>query len=431
MDEAPTAPLPRQSHLFFLLIMVGLGILLWLVFRPFVIYMVTGIFVAVLALPIDKLWERVLPNRVSAFVTMFSLFVLLALPIALLGFALANDATALATELQEGRADEWVDRGLENPLVQRGLQFAYPGNTTEQRNQTVRENVDEWQDRAIEGLKDVAADLARALPGFFIALTVILFVVYYVLVDGERLVEYLERAAPIPASQVHFLLEEARNGLNAVFAGQILTSLIQGALGGIGFLIAGVPGAIVWASVMAVLSLLPVVGAFLVWVPAAIFLLLRGDLWQGLFLIGWGVVVVSQIDNFVRPKLIGDRAAIHPIFVLIGVLGGVAAFGFIGLFLGPLIVGVAISVLKVWEKEYLHPTVGSGDVTRHAQVHPPRGERVRRARGKGTGKAAGKTAGTAATKPRGKTAGKAAGRSRGKAAAHEPKAKKGEDDDEA
>ena len=114
---------------------------------------------------------------------------------------------------------------------------------------------------------------------------------------------------------------------------------------------------------MAILSLLPVIGAFLVWVPGAIFLLATGDIWQGIFLIIWGVVVVSQIDNFIKPKLIGDRADIHPIFVLIGVLGGVAAFGFIGLFLGPLVVGVTISILKVWEQDYLDPQVGAKDPT--------------------------------------------------------------------
>ncbi len=374
--------LPKQSHLFFMLIMLGLALLLWVVFKPFVIFIVTGVFVAVLALPIDKFYEKRLPNRISAFATMFTLFVLLAIPIGLLGWALANDATELATELQGGKGDVWVDNALASPSVQQALSVFYPDQTPDQRNASVQDNVDVVKGRAIEGLKDVATDLAKAVPGFFIALTVILFVVYYVLVDGDRLVVYMERAAPIPASQVHFLLYEARNGLNAVFAGQILTSLIQGALGGVGFLIAGVPGAIVWASVMAILSLLPVVGAFLVWVPAAIFLLVRGDVWQGLFLVGWGVIIVSQVDNFVRPKLIGDRAAIHPIFVLIGVLGGVAAFGFIGLFLGPLIVGVAITVLKVWEQEYLDPAVGVDDHSRlqYDEMRLAGAERRRRSR---------------------------------------------------
>jgi len=171
-------------------------------------------------------------------------------------------------------------------------------------------------------------------------------------------VGYVRRAAPLPPAQVDFILYEARQGLRGVFAGQILTSLIQGAVGGLGFLIFGVPGAILWAAVMALFSLLPVLGAFMVWLPAAAILVYRGDVWQGVGLFLWGLVFVSLIDNFVRPKLIGDRTAIHPLFVLIGVLGGVAAFGFIGLFLGPLLVGVTLSVLKVWERHYRDPAVG-------------------------------------------------------------------------
>ncbi len=355
--------LPQQSHIFFLTVMVLMFFLIWTVFKPFMIFMVTGVFVAVLALPIDRFWEKILPNRLSAVMTMVTLLIILVGPLVALGFAMANDARELSDSIQDGTMEDLVQDGLNQTTTQKMLAWAYPQNTTEERNETVLLQLEKAQDQMVEQLKVIGTDLLRAAPTFFIALTIILFVVYYVLVDGHRLVAYLQRALPLPAKQVTFILGEAQNGLKAVFVGQILTSLIQGALGGVGFLIAGLPGAIIWAAVMAILSLLPVVGAFLVWMPAAAFLLITGDVWQGIFLIIWGVVVVSQVDNFIRPKLIGNRADIHPIFVLIGVLGGIAAFGFIGLFLGPLIVGVTISILKVWEQDYLDPQVGSKDPT--------------------------------------------------------------------
>lgn len=366
MSEGPMTfrrLLPMQSQLFFLAVLIGMFALMWLVFKPFVIFMVTGVFVAVLALPIDKFWERMLPNRVSAFMTMFTLLIIIAGPLVGLGFALAGDAQELTAQLEDGGIDGYVDDALNSTAVQDALAQAYPNNSTDERNATVLAEVEKGKDLAIDYLAQFVTDMVKGIPDFFIGLTVILFVVYYVLTDGERLVGYMRRALPLPAKQVTYILGEARNGLNGVFVGQILTSLIQGALGGIGFLIAGLPGAIIWAAVMAILSLLPVIGAFLVWVPGAIFLLATGDIWQGVFLIGWGVIVVSQIDNLIKPKLIGDRADIHPLFVLIGVLGGVAAFGFIGLFLGPLIVGVTLSILKVWEQDYLDPQVGSKDPT--------------------------------------------------------------------
>lgn len=351
--------LPRQSHIFFGLLLLVLAWLLWMVFEPFVILMVTGVFVAVLALPIDRFFERKLPNRASAAVTMLTLFLIMVIPIVGMGWALVGDARAIAEDLQEGKANEWIDQALENPLVQRGLAMAYPENTTEERNATVYEKAAQGQERLQDWLIDLGTDVAAKLPDFFIGVVVILFVVYYVLVDGETLVRFLRRVAPLPGPQVDRILREAGQGLRGVFVGQILTSLIQGALGGVGFLIVGLPGAVLWAGVMAILSLLPVIGAFLVWIPAVIYLFAIGEIWQAVFLLAWGVIVVSQVDNLVRPKLIGDRAAIHPMFVLVGVLGGVAAFGFIGLFLGPLIVGVAVSVLKVWEEEYLDESVAS------------------------------------------------------------------------
>lgn len=369
--------LPQQSYLFFSLLMVLMAVLIWAVFKPFVIYMVTGVFVAVLALPIDKFWEKRLHSRMSAIMTMATIFVLLTLPVVGLGISLASDAQDLTEAIQQGEHDKWVGNALESPLVQSVLPYIYPDNTTAERNASVLQAVDGLEGFALEQLTVFAGRVAAAAPAFLLATTVILFVVYYVLTDGNHLVGYVKRAAPMPSKNVQFLLDEAHNGIKAVFAGQILTSTIQGALGGIAFLITGVPGAVVWAAVMAVLSLLPVVGAFLVWVPAAgylFFLWSQGDaaLWRPIFMLVWGAVVVSQVDNFIRPKLIGDRANIHPIFVLIGVLGGVAAFGFIGLFLGPLIVGIMISVLKVWEELYLDPAVGSEDpTTQKAPDEPP------------------------------------------------------------
>jgi predicted PurR-regulated permease PerM len=305
--------------------------------------------------------------------TMLVVVVMLALPVLGLGIALTSDAQNLAGAIADGKHGEWIADGFNSTLGQKMLQAAYPSNTTEQRNATVLNITHQLEDFAIEQLAVLGKQIAASAGEFMVAMVVILFVVYYVLIDGHKLVSYLKRASPIPSKQMDYLLKEAHNGMRAVFAGQILTSSIQGALGGVGFLIAGVPGAIVWAAVMAVLSLLPVVGAFLVWVPAMIFLFFQWSsgevaLWKPVFLLVWGVIVVSQVDNFIRPRLIGDRANIHPIFVLIGVLGGVAAFGFIGLFLGPLIVGITLSVLRVWESDYLDPAVGAQDPTARHRV---------------------------------------------------------------
>ncbi len=338
--------LPVQSQVFFFLLLALLLFLTWLVFKGFIIYMVTGVFVAVLALPIDKLWERVFPNRLAAIATILTLIMILTIPMAAIGWSLYKDSQVLTEALNEGSLRDYANRSVD---------LLYPGQVDAERNQTVNNIVNETQDYLQQALSNLAQQLLDGVWRFFLAFTVILFVVYYVLADGHRLMGYLRRATPLPPKQVDYLAKEAHRGLRAVFVGQMLTSIIQGVIGGIGFLIVGLPGVILWSAVMAIFSLLPVVGAFLVWLPAGVFLLIKGEIWKGIFMLAWGAIVVSQVDNFVRPRLIGNRADIHPLFVLIGVLGGVAAFGFIGLFLGPVLVGVTISVLKVWETDYRDP----------------------------------------------------------------------------
>jgi predicted PurR-regulated permease PerM len=366
--DAPPQParrlrlmLPTQSQVFFFTILALMLFLTWIVFRSFVIYMVAGVFVAVLALPIDRLWEKAFPNRVAAIFTILTLILILVLPLLGLGFALYTDVRGIVQNVDEGSVEEWADRLLVL------LEGVLPAQTDAQRNETVQRVVDDAETWVRQTLTDLGNQMLQGVGRFFLAVTVILFVVYYVLTDGDRLVGYLRRATPLPAKQVDYLLAEAHRGLKAVFTGQILTSIIQAIVGGIGFLIAGVPGVILWTAVMAILALLPIVGAFLVWVPAGVYLLIVGKVWEGVFLLAWGLLIVSTVDNFVRPKLIGDRSGIHPLFVLIGVLGGVAAFGFIGLFLGPLLVGVTVSILKVWETDYLDPKILA------PQEEPPEG----------------------------------------------------------
>ncbi len=336
----------RQSQLFFLALVALVFLVTWTIFKPFVIYMFTGVLVAVIALPIDKMWERILPNRIAAFGTMFTLLLIIAIPLVLLGGALIQEAQGLSDALEDGSLEESINDAIVTLM---------PNQTPEERNETLTDIWEGIEPRVGGFLSSFLSSAVGWIGDLFVGLVVVLFVVYYVLTDGGRLMVWLRRTAPLPPRQVDRLMTEAHGGIKAVFFGQIMTSLIQGALGGVGFFIAGLPGVILWAGLMAVFSLLPVVGAFIVWVPAAIYLLATGDIWQGVFLAAWGTIVVSQVDNFVRPRLIGNRADIHPLFVLIGVLGGVAAFGFIGLFLGPLMVGVAVSVLKVWESDYLDP----------------------------------------------------------------------------
>jgi predicted PurR-regulated permease PerM len=351
-------PLPKQSQVFFFVILGFLLFMTWLVFQVFFIWIVTGIFVAVLSIPLDKFWERFLPNRWAAAITMVTLVLIITVPLVLLGVAMTKDVMDLANSIDNGTVENALASAAQKPWAQDALSYVYPGQNETQLNTTVRTKLDEGVVWLQGQLTAFGNELVRAVPDFFIGLVVVMFVVYYILVDGERFVAYIRRAAPLPARQIDFLMREARNGLSAVFVGQIFTSIIQGVLGGIAFWITGLPNPVLWGAVMALFALLPVLGTFMVWIPGAAYLLMQENYAGAIFMMLWGIFVVTILtDNFLRPRLIGNRADIHPMFVLVGVLGGAAVFGFVGLFLGPLIVGVTIAVLKVYEADYLDPNV--------------------------------------------------------------------------
>jgi predicted PurR-regulated permease PerM len=368
--------LPTQSQVFFFILLAVMFYLTWLLFKDFIIFIITGVFVAVLALPVDRLWEKVFPNRVAAVMTMLTVLVILTAPLVLLGFFMYRDVTHLANGLQNGELDHLADRAQEQKWARKTMDALYPNQTLEQHNATLHRLIDDGQAALQARLEEFGGHIVSAVPAFFLGLTVVLFVVYYLLTDGDVLYAYILRAAPLPPRQIDFLMKEAQRGLTGVFNGQILMSVLQGFIGGLGFLVVGLPNPVLWGAVMALFALLPVLGTFMIWVPAGLYLMVTGKVLAGVFLLAYGVIIILVIvDTFLRPKLLGSSIDLHPLFVLVGVLGGAAVFGFIGLFLGPLLVGVLVSVLKVWETEYLDPAIARSGVPppqhRPPRSHPP------------------------------------------------------------
>ncbi|MEA2736542.1 MAG: hypothetical protein QOE14_2993, partial [Humisphaera sp.] len=132
--------------------------------------------------------------------------------------------------------------------------------------------------------------------------------------------------------------------------GSVMIAIVQGTLGGIAFWALGVPSPLLWGAVMTLLCMIPMAGSFLVWVPAAIYLLAVGHPMKALALTLWGALVISTIDNILRPKLVGERTHMHELIIFFSVLGGLQVFGMIGLVAGPVIAAIAIALVEVWRR---------------------------------------------------------------------------------
>jgi predicted PurR-regulated permease PerM len=178
-----------------------------------------------------------------------------------------------------------------------------------------------------------------------------LFVLFFVLRDGPAVAQQVVQMLPIEDRRRARLWQHLADVTRAVFLGIGLTALVQGILVGIGFWIAGLPSPLVFGVVAVLVALIPMVGSALVWAPGALFLAARGEYGYAIFLAAWGAVVVGMVDNFLRPMLISGRADVPTLAVFVGVMGGLAAFGFIGLFVGPIVLGLLVALFRYESEE--------------------------------------------------------------------------------
>lgn len=320
---------------------VLLGVLSWKVAAPFWAYLILGGLIATLAFPVhEKLRAWTDRARLSAALTVSLALLLVIIPVSLLGWKIIQDIRTFVADLTV----ESVTGTVQDILLWSSQTLGYPREVEADAGRqlladqvpVVRQMVGDWALHAL-----------RSSGEFVIGIMLTVIVAYYGLVHGQRFLARFKDASPMDDELEAYFFEQTKFTINGVIWGQIITALLQGALGWLAFVIVGIPNALFWGFVMAILSFLPLVGAFLVWVPAAIYLF-AGD--QTVFAIGllvWGIIVVSVSDDLVRPMIIGKSAALHPVLAFVGVLGGLVAFGIMGFVLGPLILSLFAVVFNI------------------------------------------------------------------------------------
>jgi predicted PurR-regulated permease PerM len=200
--------------------------------------------------------------------------------------------------------------------------------------------------RLLQVLMKSGGSVVMSALGTAVSFVVMLFVLFFVLRDGPALARQVVRMLPIEQRRRALLWQHLSDVTRAVFLGIGLTALAQGALLGVGFWIAGLPSPLVFGVIGVILALIPMVGPALLCVPAAIWLAIQGHHGYAIFIALWGAIVVSMADNLLRPLLISGRAEVPTLAVFVGVMGGLAAFGFIGLFVGPIVLGLLVALFR-------------------------------------------------------------------------------------
>lgn len=202
-------------------------------------------------------------------------------------------------------------------------------------------------------ITSIAPKLIISITGFILATFLTFFLMYYLLINGGSVVAALKHFFPLNEENTDKLLARMGSSTRSLILGHFLVAAIQGMLGGIGFLIFGIPGALLWGSVMTVFAFIPLLGTFIVWFPAGVILVVMGNYFSGIGILAWGFLLVSTIDNILRPKLTSALGKIHPVTVLLGAFIGLNEWGFIGLVLGPLLITVLLLLVCMLREEYI------------------------------------------------------------------------------
>lgn len=366
-------PLPQDSSRVIIGLFVLAGIFLcYLIAVPFVAAIVWAFTLAVLFAPLEKrLRNRSRSALVSTVVTMLIAAVAIVTP----GVFVAG---ALADSVREGAIaaiglfapDKIAEVSARSPAVGEIMARLSGSLSLAQVLATLASDIQAWTSRAILGSVT-----------FVVTLLLTFYFLFYFLRDGRVIADGIERFLPFERAEFGVLVRHLKTTIIASVWGTAVIASLQGALGGFVFWWLGLPSPVFWGFVMGLLAIVPFLGAFVVWVPAAVILALDGQWVSATILVAWGTLVVGLIDNLIYPILIGRRLAIHTLVSFIAIVGGIVAFGAHGFVLGPLIVATTLGLLEIlrtrMDRQFLTP---AGD-WRGANQQPVAGSDTEEAEG--------------------------------------------------
>ena len=319
--------------------------LCWLMLRPFLGVLAWAGVMVVVFYPVHKrLLERTGRRSVSALISCLLVVLIVVLPLTLVTAAVIQEfskvAPHLPTNLSQvlsqqpailGRVSTWVhDRFGIDLLSFQGF-FIQQFQNLSQRLLGASFNL----------MGNIVTSIVKA---FFV-----LFTMYYLFRDGDKIASKLPDALPLPTEQSIALIFRTKQVISASVYGVVTIAALQGLLAGIAYWILGIPSPILWAVLTAFVCMIPIAGSFLVWLPLAIYLMINGHWTRAILLIVWGAVVISTIDNFLRPKLVGSQTRLHELLIFFSVLGGISVFGLLGIVLGPVVLAITLGLLHTFQ----------------------------------------------------------------------------------
>lgn len=327
---------------FLLILLAGVSVLSFFVLRLFLVTVaLSGVFSVIL----HPLYEKILAQipgekSVAAFLAVLVGSLCVVIPLILIGTLVVTQSQNAYASLATGSTSVTVQHISES--IGMWAEPHFPGATTYAKSVSIE--INKYIAQGLQWLIDNAGNAFASIISIVLHLLIFFMTLFYFLKEGVAIRNALTKQSPIADEEAHEIFTKLSRTITGVVKGSLTIAFIQGTLAGIGFFIFGLPNASLWGVSTAIAALVPGIGTTLVAVPAIIYLFVLGNVGGGIGLLIWWLVLLIFIDNFLAPKLIGRGAGMHPLLILLSVLGGVSFFGPVGIFMGPLTISLLFAL---------------------------------------------------------------------------------------
>lgn len=335
----------RFYGLALLFLVALLGYLTYEILRPFISSIVWAIVLSIVFYPVFLIIKKYVKLKpLASLICVFVILIVIMGPFAYLSYVLTQELMGLSAHFQDAPSDP-VKSFFEQPLVNRIVQKMVTvfHMTDKEFFQTIADNISKAGKESVGMIRSGLGNAASAFLNFIL----MLLSIFFFLADGPELLEKMSSFLPFSKRQRERLTKQTRDIVVSTIYGGVTIAVIQGVIGGIAFSALGIASPVIWGLAMCIASFIPLLGTFVIWGPAAAYLIFQGFLWKGIILAIIGVAGISSVDNFIRPILIKGRIKMPTIAIFFSILGGIKLFGFVGFVMGPLVLALFVSLLEI------------------------------------------------------------------------------------
>ena len=340
-----------RSGILFLLSLTGIALVFcFVIFRPFLSPVITAVVIAVVFFPVQaRMLKLVRYPTLAALLSTLLVILIIAVPAVLIGIAIKKEVSDLYALLDQKSTESGGMSLYLTELIERPVRWL--GQHVDMGEFDARKELLGRLQQIGPALLGEAGIVAGKIGRFAVNAVITFFTLFFLFREGRSMRRRAAVILPLSHEQTNKLIDGIGDTIVATVYGGLVVAAVQGTLVGLALWVLDIPSPVLWGVIATVFALIPVVGTATVWVPASLFLILGGHWVQGLILVGWGSLVVGTIDNIIRPYLISGQVRMHTLLIFFACFGGVTVFGFLGLFIGPVVLAITVTLLRMVRDE--------------------------------------------------------------------------------